>query len=54
MVQFQNIHSHTLFSYTEGRGCSNPRRTGNTSRFTAISDSFVGSTTRRGRSRSEM
>jgi len=44
-----NTFSHfcACFSFGESRGGSSPRRTRNTSRSTAISDSSAGSTPRR-------
>ena len=48
------IHFHARFSSSEGCGGNIYRRTWNTSRSTAISDSFGGSTPRRDQARSEM
>jgi len=58
--EYVGVHTHSfthfraLFSIGEIRGGSSPRRTRNTSRLTAISDSSAGSTLRRAQARSEM
>jgi len=48
------VHFHTRFSSGEDRGGSSPRRSRNTSRFSAISGSSTGSTPRRDLPNSEM
>jgi len=47
-------HFRARFSFGESRECSSPRRTRNTSRSTAISDSSAGSTPRRYQANLEM